>query len=362
MLLTQEIGSLSKPNWRVKYVRGEKLEKEDLKELRRWAEFLEIEEDLVKKVEEGKAEKKEVVELSALMAIRLLEKAGLDIVFDGEQFRTEMYEYPLRYVSGFRFLGPVRSFDNKYYNRAECVDKPRLLSPYHVEEFLFTRRNTKRRVKVPITGPYTLAEWSYNKYYVERYRKLGYSWKNLRKPAKREFVLDLAKEVIRPNIAALIDKGAEIIQIDEPAVTTKPDEVDIFVEAFNEMTSGLNCKFSIHICYSDYSLLFPHVYELKGKVQLALEFANRGIKGYDILSLFKEYDGEIGLGVVDVHTDDVESPDTVKERILYASKFIPPERIYVNPDCGLRTRSWEIAYRKLKNMVKGAEMAREELK
>ena len=362
MLLTQEIGSLSKPNWRVKYLRGERLKDEDIRELRKWAEFLEIEEDLIRRVENGEAGKKEAVELSALMAIKLLEKAGLDIIFNGEQFRTEMYEYPLKNVDGFRFLGPVRSFDNKYYNRAECIDKPRLISPYHIEEFLFTRRNTKKKVKVPITGPYTLAEWSYNSYYVDKYRKRGYSWKSLRKPAKRDFVLDLAKEVIRPNIVALIEKGADIIQIDEPAVTTKPDEVDIFVEAFNEMTAGLSCKFSVHICYSDYSLLLPYVHELKGRVQLALEFANRGLKGYDILSLFRDYEGEIGLGVIDVHTDEIESPETVRERIIYASNFIPPERIYVNPDCGLRTRSWDVAYRKLRNMVIGAEMAREELR
>lgn len=361
MLLTQEIGSLAKPNWRVKYLRGEKLSEGDLRELRKWASFLEVGEDLVKRIERGEAERREVLELSALMAIRMLEKAGLDIVFDGEQFRTEMYEYPLKHVSGFRFLGSVRSFDNKYYTRAECFAKPKLITPYHVDEFLFTKKHARKRLKVPITGPYTLAEWSYNVYYVEKYRKLGYSWRELRKPAKREFVLDLAKEVVRPNIIALIENGADYVQIDEPAVTTKPDEVDIFVEAFNEMTAGLNCKFSVHICYSDYSLLFPHIMELKGKVQLALEFANKGMKGYEILGLFKDYEGEIGLGVIDVHTDEVESPEVVKERIIHASKFVPPDRIYVNPDCGLRTRSWEVAYAKLRNMVLGAEMAREEL-
>lgn len=360
MFPTQEIGSLAKPNWRVKYVRGEKLGESDLRELRKWADFLEVDEELFRRVERGEAERREAIELSALMAIRLLEKAGLDVVFDGEQFRTEMYEYPVRHIDGFRFLGPVRSFDNKYYNRAECFAKPKLKAPYHLEEFLFTKRNARRRIKVPITGPYTLAEWSYDVHYVEKYRRMGYSWRELRKPAKRDFVLDLAKEVIRPNVIALIQSGADYIQVDEPAVTTKPDEIDIFVEAFNEITAGLSCKFSVHICYSDYTLLIPHVHDLKGRVQLALEFANRGLKGYEVLGFFREYEGEIGLGVVDVHTDEIESPEIVRERIIYATKFIPPERIYVNPDCGLRTRSWEVAYRKLRNMVIGAEMAREE--
>jgi 5-methyltetrahydropteroyltriglutamate--homocysteine methyltransferase len=104
--------------------------------------------------------------------------------------------------------------------------------------------------------------------------------------------------------------------------------------------------------------------ELKNCSQLALEFANRGSEThpYDMLNLLIEFGDrrEIGLGVSDVHTDTIEEPELIRDRIKYASKVLDdPSRIYVNPDCGLRTRSWDVAYAKLCNIVKGAEMARQ---
>jgi 5-methyltetrahydropteroyltriglutamate--homocysteine methyltransferase len=180
-------------------------------------------------------------------------------------------------------------------------------------------------------------------------------------------VIDIAKEILSPNLKALVDAGAKWIQVDEPALTTKPEEVPFFVEAFNECTAGIGCKLSLHVCFSNYRLLYPHILELKNCSQLALEFANRAEDrggAYDQLNLLNEFgdNREIGLGVTDVHVDQIESPELIKERIEYASKILGnPERIYVNPDCGFRTRSWEVAYSKLCNISKGAELAREAL-
>lgn len=360
---TQEIGSLAKPNWRVKLLRGQGLNDEDLQDLKYWNDFLNVNfnYELLKTWSA-----KDIIRHSALLAIRLLEAAGLDIVFDGEQFRSEMYEYPLKYISGFEFKGEVRSFDNKYYKKASCVDKPRLIKPYHVDEFVFTMQNTSKELKVPVTGPYTLAEWSYDEYYTKKYLSSGCSYREARLKAKEEFVIDLARDVIRPNLEALIEAGANFIQVDEPALTTKPNEIPIFVEAFNEMTSGLRCKFSLHICYGDYSVLFPQILELKNCSQLALEFANRDDgsgSGYRMLELLRDYsyDWELGLGVLDVHSDRIESPELIKSRIIYATKFLDVDRVYVNPDCGLRTRTWKVAFSKLRNMVLGTKLAEVEL-
>ncbi len=362
-MITQEIGSLAKPNWRVKYLRGLPLSDEDFQEIRKWDQILGTEFDYeILKQERTPENRKKVIEHSALQAIRFFETAGLDIVFDGEQFRTEMYEYPVKRIEGFEFVGHVRSFDNKYYRKAAVIERPRLKEPYHVEEFVFTKRHATKKVKVPVTGPYALAEWTFNEYYMRKH----FGSKEARYEAKKEFVFDLAKEVLRPNLEALIREGAEIIQIDEPAATTKPDELPIFVEAFNEMVEGLQAKFVMHICYSDYSLLFPHILEMKRCEQFLLEFANRDDEkrsGYQILHLFKEYsyDKELGLGVVDVHSDFIEPPELIRDRIVYAANVLSPEQIYVNPDCGLRTRTWDVAYQKLKNMVKGTRMAEEVL-
>src|SRR5207302_8855271 len=93
--------------------------------------------------------------------------------------------------------------------------------------------------------------------------------------ARREFVLDIARNLIRPNIKMLLEKGAEWIQIDEPAATTIPSEVPLFVESFNESVKGLKGEFSVHICYSDYRLLFPHIQKMENCSQYALELSDR---------------------------------------------------------------------------------------
>ncbi len=361
MFETYEIGSLPKPLWIVKALRREQLSEEDFRKMREWSRIVGVEEEekeLEKKLRANEASRKKIRDFAALFNIRYLESAGLDYVYDGEARRIEMYEYPVKYIEGIEILDWVRSFDNKYYRKGVCVDRPKLKKPYHVDEFIFVKEHARRGVKIPITGPYTLADWSFNEYY---YHPDFFDIKRSKYRAKEEFVFDLAREIIRPNIIALVNAGAKWIQIDEPAATTHPEEVPLFVEAFNEVVKGIDCKFSVHICYSDYSLLYPHILDMKVD-HYAFEYANSG--NYNgTLSLFKEYGDkrEIGLGVIDVHRDNIESPELVKERLLYGYRFLEDYIIYANPDCGLRTRSLEIAYQKLKNLVKGAQMAREEI-
>lgn len=365
---TQEIGSLAKPSWLLKAFRA-KVGDSDLADAEKWGKILGVDnvEELLEllRQKDFKERKKELRDWASIFGIRFLETAGLDIIYDGEMKRVEMYEYPIRRVRGFKFLGLVRAFDNKYYRKAASVDKVNFKEAYHIDEFKFVKsRANKKKIKVPITGPYTLADWSFNEYYQKEAKSERFREK--KREGKRLLVLDLAKEVIRPNIKALAAEGAEYIQIDEPAATTHLDEVKFFADAFNKATEGIDCKFSVHICFSDYRHLFPHVLEMKKCSQFSWEFANRDDdkrSGYQDLSLFKEYgdDREIGLGVIDVHHDRVESPELVKDRILYAAKFLgEPSRLYINPDCGLRTRTWPVAYEKLKNMEKGAILARAE--
>ncbi len=326
----QEIGSLRKPKWLLTILRSDASEEE----------------------------KEDARDALAYLNIRILEDIGLDVVYDGEARRVEMYEYPIRNIDGFEFAGLVRSWDNKYYKKARCISEVRYKSNYHLDEFEFVKKVAKREIKIPVTGPYTLADWSYNEYY----------------SSKEEFIIALARNVIRPLLNDLSSHGAKIIQLDEPAATTHPAEMDIFAEAINESVKGIDVKVTMHICYSgnEYRALIPYLDTINVK-QYALEFANRDrldlgrsddIRiGYSILKEFKEhgFQGEIGLGVVDVHIDDIESPELIRDRLLYAAKFIEPEKIYVNPDCGLRTRSRAIAFEKLRNIVKGVELARREL-
>jgi 5-methyltetrahydropteroyltriglutamate--homocysteine methyltransferase len=367
----QEIGSLPKAPWLLAYLRDRKVEQTELDDLSKWSARSGFEgESEVRSILSSPRNTKSQArlrELASIFAIRYLESAGLDFVYDGEQNRIEMYEHPVLHSSGFEFYGHVRSFDNRYYRKAACVNKVGFRDAYHLDEFRLVKEHAKRRIKVPITGPYTIAEWSFNEYYQQNRRKDFSDLQSLKLEAKRDFVLDVAKQILYPNLKALVNAGAEWIQVDEPALTTKPNEVPFFVEAFNECTDGLGCKLSLHVCFSDYRLLYPHILDLKNCSQLALEFANRADQragAYDQLKLLNEFgdDREIGLGVADVHVDQIESPELVRDRIEYASKILgEPERIHVNPDCGLRTRSWDVAYSKLCNISKGADLARKAL-
>jgi len=367
----QDIGSLPKAPWLISYLRGRKPERAELDHLAKWSKLIgfeaEREVETILSEQKTPSTEKRLREFGSLFAVRFLESAGLDYVYDGEENRIEMYEHPIRHSDGFEFYGHVRSFDDRYYRKAACVRKVGFRDAYHLDEFKYVKQIAKRRIKVPVTGPYTLAEWSFNEYYQDRLSRDYDDPRKLKLDAKRDFLLDIAKEIIRPNLRSLVEAGAEWVQIDEPAVSTKPAEVPFFVEAFNECTSGLNCKLSVHVCFSDYRLLYPHILDLRNCSQLALEFANRGQSitlAYEQLNLLNEFDDEreVGLGVADVHVDDIETPEQVRDRINYAVKTLGnAERIFVNPDCGLRTRSWDVAYRKLCNITRGAALARNKI-
>lgn len=375
--ITKEIGSLAKPGWHVKSIAGRPVEHGDTQEARRWGERLGVDSaELAEILRKGEGfseqEKARIEDFSALYAIRLLEHAGLDVIYDGEQRRSEMYDHAVRHARGFETRGTVRAFDNKYYTKAAVTEKPLVEGAYDLHEFEFVRDHTDKVVKVPLTGAYTIVDWSYDEHYAREGSLLGASARQ-RAEARRRFGVDAARDVVRPNLAGLVEAGADWVQIDEPAATTRSEEVPLVVETFNATREGIDARASMHICFSDYNSLFPHIEELDDCYELQLEFSNRdsretGTKaedrpGYAILDRFREsnWDGKIGLGVIDIHADFIEPPELVRDRILYAAGVLSPERIEVNTDCGLRTRTWEVSLEKMKNMVEGARLAEEAL-
>ncbi len=367
----QEVGSLARPRWQLRAQRGEPLDDAARQELDRWDRQLGFAAELpgvAATLRAGRADpsaREQVGELASLFALRYLEAAGLDRVYDGEARRVEMYEHPVRHFSGFRFAGHVRSFDAKYYRKAAVVGPVGLASPYDLEEFDFVKTHARAEPKVPVTGPYTLADWSYNEYYLGR--QPGWKGPRARRAAQRELVVALAREAIRPTLQGLIQRGCRVIQIDEPAAGTHPDQTELVVEGFNAATEGLDAEFTMHVCYSDYPKLLPGLLEAKRCRQWTWEFANRDDEahdGYAVLDSLAEYGDSraVGVGVLDVHVDRVETPQLVAERIRRASRHLgDPARVWVNPDCGLRTRSLDVAHAKLLAMVEGARLAREEL-
>ncbi len=381
-LLTHEMGSLAKPAWRVKAYAGKPLTEQDLEEARSWGERIGVPgyDSLLELLErtplESKEDRREVARWSSRYGVRFLESAGLDVVYDGEQQRSEMYAWAVAHANGFEFKGTVRSWDNKYYSKAAVVGPISLETPYHNEEFEFLRGVAGAQLKIPITGAYTLADWSYDEHHFAQtdLRTSVAERKAQRKEARRAFTIDLAKNLIRPNLAALLGAGGEWIQIDEPAGSTDPEELDLFAESFNASVEGLEGFFSTHLCFSDYNLFFPAIEAMTECRQFAVGFANYDTRelgrtederpGYVIIKKFRDlpYQPALGLGVLDIHTDFIESPELVRDRILFAADvFGDPERIHVTPDCGLRTRSWDVAYAKLRNMVEGVALAKKDL-
>jgi len=273
------------------------------------------------------------------------------------------------YGENLYFPGAVTVWGNEFDRKGAFTGEPKLKKLYHLDEFIFVKKHARREVKIPITGAYTLADWSFDEHYIKKYLDLDDPIE-ARRRAKEDLVMDLAKNILRPNILALIEAGAKRIQIDEPAVTSKPDEVPLMVEALNESVKGVDAKITLHVCYSDYRMLFPHIADARLD-QISIECANRDTielglddgkrRGYHILDYFREYTPwlEVAVGVIDVHTDFIEPPELVRDRLIYAARRLGDEsKIVACNDCGLRTRSWDVAFKKEVNLVRGAELAR----
>lgn len=372
----QEIGSLAKPVWRIQALGGKPASPGAYAEAKALADEFRLPDgarllELVRRGARTPEEKDELRAFSSRLAIAMEEKVGLDLVYDGEQHRTEMYDFAVKRIHNFQPRGYVRSFDNRYYLKQAVAGPVGIDEPYHLDEFLFMRKHATRHIKVPITGAYTLMDWSYDEHYFSHVQGQHRTPRAVLNEARRLFGIDLARKVIRPNVQALVEAGCHSIQIDEPAMTTKPDEVPLAVETFNESVRGLEGRFTLHVCFSDYRLLFPHILDLKNCAQFTLEYANKdshklGTKpedrpGFATVGLFREHEApfEVGAGLVDVHTDELESPELIRDRLLFAAQARgDPAKVYANPDCGLRTRTWQVARAKLEAIVAGTGLAR----
>ncbi len=270
------------------------------------------------------------------------EEIGIDILVDGEMYRGDMVTYFAENFKGFEISGLVRSYGNRYYRKPVAVAEIERANPVTVDWYKFAQDLTQKPVKGMLTGPYTIMDWSFDEFY----------------PSRRDFCLRLA-EVIHEEAKDLEQAGARYIQIDEPAVSVRPEELELAIEAMGIVTNGLKSYTLTHICYGDFQKIYPKMLDIPVN-QIDLELSNNE---FDLLDLFKKapFTRDIGLGVLDVHSHRVETKDEVKARIQKALKTIPKEKIYVSPDCGLKTREVEEAKAKLRVMVEATKEMRESL-
>ncbi|GEL20030.1 hypothetical protein [Pseudonocardia asaccharolytica] len=295
----------------------------------------------------------EMHDMAIKAALKDQEVAGIDILSDGELRRDNDIDYLLARVPGVTVLDPVKVFYFDYLDLvvAEKLPDPEGPGPLGLAEDLrFTRGYTDRRVKFSLTGPFSLSR---------RLRNEAY-------PDPADLVRALAR-VLNAEARALADAGAVLLQIDEPFLAGYPEQVGLAVEAINIVTRDVPVTWALHVCYGNryarplweghYDFLFPAVLDAAID-QLMLEFAR---KGDDDLALIRRYhwDRVLGVGVLDVKTEQVERVDLVERRIRRALDVVPPERLLVSPDCGLRHVPDPIARAKLRAMVTARDNLRQ---
>ena len=293
----------------------------------------------------------EIHDAAVKAAIKDQEMAGIDIITDGELRRDNMIDYFAERLPGVQLDRTSKKFYYDFYDSVVRGKVP-MASLGLTDDFRFLRQFTERETKFCLTGPHSLVKRIRNEHY----------------PSEEAFAFDIAR-VMNLEMKELVKAGARYLQIDEPYYSGFPEDLSWGVKVLNTMVDGVNAKIGLHICYGNrygkptwegnYRYLFPTILEAR-VTQLALEFGRRGEEDLD---LFREYAPpfELGLGVIDVKTHAVETPDMVAERIRKALEVVPAERLYINPDCGCLHLPRDVAYAKLCAMVEGTRIVRKQL-
>lgn len=273
--------------------------------------------------------------------IKAQEKLDMDVLVDGEQYRGDMVEFFAENIKGFKKGGIVRSYGNRFYRKPIIVDEIKWTKPVSVEMWKFASSLTKKPVKGMLTGPYTVMDWCFNEYY----------------PGRKSCALAIAREW-RKEVEVLVNAGAKIIQIDEPAVSVRPNELSIAIEAMNIITNNLPCYFITHICYGAFEFIYPGMLEVPVD-NFDLEMSNSQL---DLLELFnkKPFTKDFSFGVIDVHSHKVESVTQIEGIIRKALNVKDINSLWIDPDCGLKTRTVDETVDKLKAMVTAVKNIRKE--
>ncbi|KZT62080.1 5-methyltetrahydropteroyltriglutamate-homocysteine S-methyltransferase [Calocera cornea HHB12733] len=304
------------------------------------------------KKEISEEEYNEFIKKEIETVVRFQEKVGLDILVHGEPERNDMVQYFGEQLQGFVFTqnGWVQSYGSRYVRPPIiCADVSRK-GPMTVEWSSYAQSLTDKPMKGMLTGPVTILNWSFPRVDISREMQ------------SKQLALAL-----RDEVNDLEKAGISAIQVDEPAIREglplRRVDWDAYltwaVDSFRLSTAGLTDKTQAHshFCYSDFNDIFPSILALDADV-ISIEASKSDMK---LLNAFKEfkYSNEIGPGVYDIHSPRVPSVEEIKERIQGMLTLIPADLLYINPDCGLKTRGWKETEAALANMVEAAKWARQ---
>ena len=284
------------------------------------------------KKEISRSELLELEERATREFVELQNRVGLDVLVDGEAERGDMATFFAERLGGFEISEPVRSYGNRFYKKPRIVGEIEFREPMTKHFFEYAQKLTDKPVKGMLTGPYTMMDWSFNEHY-----------------SSREDVVRAFAKVLRAEAIELQKAGCKIIQVDEPALSVRSDEIELAAEGLKLVLDGLEMYSITHICYGAFEHLAPKIYLLPVD-QIDLEFAGRD---FELLEQLRghEFPQDVGLGVYDVHTHKIASREKISEYLEKALTFFRPEQIWVDPDCGLKTRTLPESEEGLAEMV-----------
>jgi 5-methyltetrahydropteroyltriglutamate--homocysteine methyltransferase len=289
---------------------------------------------------------------ATLLAIRDQERAGLDIITDGEQRRESYSNRFATALAGIDLDNPGKTPNRTggFSTVPRVVGPIRRKHPVEVRDVEFLRANTQRTIKMTVPGPFTMSAQCQDDFYGDEER----------------LALDYAAAV-NAEIKDLFAAGADIVQIDEPWMQSRPEKARKYgLKALDRALAGVEGTMAVHICFgyaavvkdkpSGYSFLAE--FEDSAVDQVSIEAAQPKLD----LSVLQQLPSKtIILGVIDLSDLTVETPETVAARIRKALPFAPADRIVVAPDCGLKYLPREVAFGKMRAMVEGAGIVRREL-
>ncbi|WP_184542231.1 5-methyltetrahydropteroyltriglutamate--homocysteine S-methyltransferase [Mucilaginibacter sp. FT3.2] len=306
----------------------------------------------LKKGELTEAQYDAEIEKATIDAIRWQEEIGLDVLVHGEFERNDMVEYFGERLDGFLFTknGWVQSYGSR------CVKPPVIYGDVSrpadmtVRWSSFAQQNTNKLMKGMLTGPVTILQWSF-----------------VRDDQPRSETTNQIALAIRDEVVALEAAGINVIQIDEPAIREglplrKKDwqsYLNWAVKAFRISASGVRDETQIHthMCYSEFNDIIGNIADMDADV-ITIETSRSQMELLAAFSDFK-YPNEIGPGVYDIHSPRVPTVDEMVSLLEKASELLPAGNLWVNPDCGLKTRKWPETQIALINMVQAAKQLRQ---
>ncbi len=289
---------------------------------------------------------------ATLIAVRDQERAGIDIVSDGEMRRESYFNRFATALDGIDLDNPgtVISRTGAPALVPRVVGRVRRLRPVNVRDVRFLRANTDRQIKITVPGPFTMTQLAQNDYYA----------------SEAELAMDYAAAV-NEEIRDLFAAGADVVQVDEPYMQAHPADARSYgVSALQRALDGIAGTTAVHVCFGYGTMVKgkPARYDFLSELaattvqQVSVETAQCALD----CSVLADLGGKtVLLGVLDLSTSDVEPPDVVADRIRRALPYVPAERLVVAPDCGLKYLTRDVAFAKLAAMVQGARMLRAEL-